>query len=198
PRRRARPRGVERAAGAHRRAGLRDSDATSKRAGPAGSPAAHRRAQAHGGTADRRGRPRPGRGGARGGRRRRRWGAGPPGRPSGAAAFVLATGGVASGGLELELDGTVRETVLDLPVAGVPTGDRFAAGSLDPQPLGRAGLAVDEKLRPVDADGRTVYENVHAVGAMLAGAEPWREKSGDGISLASGIRAAEAIQERLS
>jgi glycerol-3-phosphate dehydrogenase subunit B len=28
-------------------------------------------------------------------------------------------------------------------------------------------------------------------GATLAGAEPWREKSGDGISLATGFRAAE-------
>ncbi len=118
-------------------------------------------------------------------------------RPYRGRAFVLATGGFASGGLELELGGTVREPVLGLPVAGTPNGTAFAAGALEPQPLSRAGLAVDDELRPVDADGKVVYENVHAVGAMLAGAEPWREKSGDGISIASGVRAAEAIGERL-
>jgi glycerol-3-phosphate dehydrogenase subunit B len=114
-----------------------------------------------------------------------------------ARAFVLATGGIASGGLELELDGDLREPVLGLPVAGALDGSPFTAGALDPQPLSRAGLAVDEELRPVEPGGKVVYDNVHAVGAMLAGAEPWREKSGDGISVASGIRAAEAISERL-
>jgi len=114
-----------------------------------------------------------------------------------ARAFVIATGGFASGGLELELGGNVRELVLGLPVAGTLDGSAFAAGALDPHPLSRAGLAVDDELRPVDADGKVVYDNVYAAGAMLAGAEPWREKSGDGISIASGIRAAEAIGERL-
>src|SRR5262249_1716424 len=101
-------------------------------------------------------------------------------RPYRASAFVLATGGFASGGLELEVGGRVREPVLGLPVAGTPQGSAFAAGALDPQPLSRAGLAVDDELRPVDLDGKLVYDNVYAVGAMLAGAEPWREKSGDG------------------
>jgi glycerol-3-phosphate dehydrogenase subunit B len=45
----------------------------------------------------------------------------------------------------------------------------------------------------VNADGARVYDNVFVVGATLAGAEPWREKSGDGISLATGFRAANLI-----
>jgi anaerobic glycerol-3-phosphate dehydrogenase len=36
---------------------------------------------------------------------------------------------------------------------------------------------------------------VHAAGATLAGAEPWREASGNGISLATGFAAAQAILE---
>jgi glycerol-3-phosphate dehydrogenase subunit B len=36
-------------------------------------------------------------------------------------------------------------------------------------------------------------ENVLVVGATLAGAQPWKEKSGDGISLATGYHAAEQI-----
>ncbi len=52
---------------------------------------------------------------------------------------------------------------------------------------------MDGELRPVDAEGRRVLENVLVAGATLAGAEPWREKSGDGLSLATGHRAAELV-----
>jgi glycerol-3-phosphate dehydrogenase subunit B len=102
---------------------------------------------------------------------------------------VLATGGFASGGLELDSRWTARETALGLPVAGVPApGEaRFAPGYLDDHPIARAGVAVGPDLRP---DG---HENVLVTGATLAGAEPWREKSGDGISLATGHRAAELV-----
>jgi glycerol-3-phosphate dehydrogenase subunit B len=116
--------------------------------------------------------------------------------------FVLATGGFASGGLELDSFGVVREPVFELPLAGLPApGEpRFSPGYFDRHPIGRAGVAVDERLRPTDADGRAVYENLHAAGALLAGAEPWKEASGNGISLASGFAAAEAIlaEERVA
>jgi glycerol-3-phosphate dehydrogenase subunit B len=113
-----------------------------------------------------------------------------------ARSFVLATGGFATGGLELDSDWVVRETVLGLPVAGVPPpgSPRFLPGYFDRHPLGRAGLAVDKRLRPVGPNG-PVYENLHAAGATLAGAEPWREASGNGISLATGFAAARAILE---
>jgi glycerol-3-phosphate dehydrogenase subunit B len=102
---------------------------------------------------------------------------------------VLATGGFASGGLELDSRWTARETALGLPVAGVPAPgeERFAPGYLDDHPIARAGVAVGSDLRP---EG---HENVLVAGATLAGAEPWREKSGDGISLATGHRAAELV-----
>jgi glycerol-3-phosphate dehydrogenase subunit B len=102
---------------------------------------------------------------------------------------VLATGGFASGGLELDSRWTARETALGLPVAGVPApGDeRFRPGYFDHHPIARAGVAVGSDLRP---EG---YENVLVAGATLAGAEPWREKSGDGISLATGHHAAELV-----
>jgi glycerol-3-phosphate dehydrogenase subunit B len=74
-----------------------------------------------------------------------------------------------------------------------PGEERFRPGYLDDHPIGRAGVAVDRELRPVDAAGERVAENVLVAGATLAGAEPWREKSGDGISLATGHRAAELV-----
>jgi glycerol-3-phosphate dehydrogenase subunit B len=102
---------------------------------------------------------------------------------------VLATGGFASGGLELDSRWVARETALGLPVVGVPAPgeERFRPAYFDEQPIARAGVAVGADLRP---EG---HDNVLVAGATLAGAEPWREKSGDGISLATGHRAAELI-----
>jgi glycerol-3-phosphate dehydrogenase subunit B len=113
----------------------------------------------------------------------------------GADWVVLATGGFASGGLELDSRWEVHEVALGLPVTGMPGpgGERFRADYFAEQPAARAGVPVDSELRPVDAAGERVLENVLVVGATLAGAEPWREKSGDGISVATGHRAAELI-----
>jgi glycerol-3-phosphate dehydrogenase subunit B len=114
-------------------------------------------------------------------------------RPAGEV--VLATGGFASGGLVLDSRWHVRDAALGLPLAGVPEdgAPRFVPRYFDDQPMSRAGIAVDDELRPVDASGEPVYENVRVVGASIAGAVPWKEKSGDGISLASGHRAASLI-----
>jgi glycerol-3-phosphate dehydrogenase subunit B len=108
---------------------------------------------------------------------------------------VLATGGFASGGLVLDSRWQPRESALGLPLALVPEAGRprFVPGYFDDQPMARAGIAVDDELRPLDATGEPAYENVRVAGASLAGAVPWKEKSGDGISLASGHRAAELI-----
>jgi glycerol-3-phosphate dehydrogenase subunit B len=100
---------------------------------------------------------------------------------------VLATGGFASGGLELDSRWKATEVALGLPVAGVPADHRFTPSYFDDHPMGRAGVVVGRDLR---APG---LENVLVVGATLAGAQPWKEKSGDGISLATGYHAAEQI-----
>jgi glycerol-3-phosphate dehydrogenase subunit B len=109
--------------------------------------------------------------------------------------FVLASGGVASGGVELDSHWRAHDVALGLDIAGLPPAGepRFTSGYFDEQPMSRAGVAVDDDLRPVDADGERALENVLVAGATVAGAAPWKEKSGDGISLATGFRAAELI-----
>jgi glycerol-3-phosphate dehydrogenase subunit B len=118
---------------------------------------------------------------------------GPVSHPS--DAVVLASGGFASGGLELDSFGATRETVFDLPLIGLPAVERvrFAPGYFDDQPLARAGVATDDSMRPVDAGGHPVYSNLYAAGAILGGAVPWKEKSGTGISVVTGYAAAESI-----
>jgi glycerol-3-phosphate dehydrogenase subunit B len=103
--------------------------------------------------------------------------------------FVLASGGFASGGIELDSHWVTHERVLGLPLSGVPEAGepRFVAEYLEEQPMARVGVAVDGELRASGAS------NVLVAGAALPGAVPWREGSGEGISLASGYRAAEVI-----
>jgi glycerol-3-phosphate dehydrogenase subunit B len=112
-----------------------------------------------------------------------------------ARSFVLATGGFASGGLDVDSFGKIRETVFGLPLGHVPAPGRprFAPGYFEEHALARTGVAVDDGLRPLDGDGAPVHENVHVAGATLAGAIPWREASGNGLSLATGYAAAAAI-----
>lgn len=102
---------------------------------------------------------------------------------------VLASGGFASGAIELDSHWETHERVLGLPLAGLPEpgSPRFLSTYLDEQPMARVGIAVDAELRAAGA------ENVLVAGAALPGAAPWREGSGEGIALASGFRAAQLI-----
>jgi len=117
-----------------------------------------------------------------------------------ADSFVLATGGFASGGLQVDSYGEVSESVFGLPLLDTPApgGPRFLPDYFAEHPLNRVGVAVDDRLRPISADGRPAYENLHASGATVAGASPWREASGNGLSLATGYAAAAAILEGAS
>ena len=117
-----------------------------------------------------------------------------------ARSFVLATGGFASGGLQVDSYGNVSESVFGLPLADPPAPGvpRFLPDYFAEHPLSRVGVAVDDRLRPIAADGRPIYENLHASGATLAGAFPWREASGNGLSLATGYAAGAAILEGAS
>ena len=107
---------------------------------------------------------------------------------------VLASGGFATGGIVRDPDGHLREPVFGIPVRG-PGAEEEAFGHeyLAEHPLDRAGVATDPAGRPLDASGAPFGENLYAAGAVLAGALPWREKSGEGLSLASAWHVTEAI-----
>lgn len=117
-----------------------------------------------------------------------------------ATTFVLATGGLASGGVRVDSHGAISESIFGLPLGALPAVDepRFFPDYSAEHPLDRVGVPVDDRMRPIAEDGDPVYENLHASGATLAGALPWREASGNGLSLATGYAAAAAILERAS
>ena len=107
-------------------------------------------------------------------------------------ALVLATGGIAGGGLIGRSDGRLVEPLLDLPVEAPPAEKWLAADPFDPagHPLEAAGIRTDSSLRPVDARRRVVLDNVAVVGSLLAGQRYLIERCGDGVAIASGHLAA--------
>ena len=105
-----------------------------------------------------------------------------------ADAFVLATGRFLGGGLRTE-NNRIVEPLFKLPVAQPETKDdwfhdEFLGGR--GHPINRAGVRTNNRLNPVDADERTLLENVYVAGSILGHYDPTREKSGGGVDIATG------------
>jgi glycerol-3-phosphate dehydrogenase subunit B len=117
-----------------------------------------------------------------------------------AGAVVLATGGIAGGGLIATSGGRLVEPVLDLPVEAPPADGWLAMGPFPPDghPLERAGIRTDASLRPIGGGGKVALENVVIAGSILAGMRYLEERCGDGVAIASGIRAAETLAKSLN
>lgn len=113
-----------------------------------------------------------------------------------ARAYLLATGGVLGGGFNSDHTGRFWEAVFDLPLTvAQDRREWFRPRFFDPagQPVFHGGVAVNDTLQPVDAAGRTVYRNLWAAGGLLAHCDPILERSLEGIAIATGVAAAEAI-----
>ena len=107
--------------------------------------------------------------------------------------IILATGGFYSGGIVMRDFDNPREPIFDLPVF-FPTG---AENWSDEKLFGRAqgfsttGIFTDENLRPIDGDGKILFENLHVVGANLGGCDKIFERSAGGIAISSAYKAAQ-------
>lgn len=100
--------------------------------------------------------------------------------------YVLATGGLVGKGVESDRE-RVREPVFDLHVPH--PSDRyewFEDDAFGAHAFARFGVAVDGECRPLDAAGDVAYRNLRAAGGVLGGADFAAEKSGSGVSLATG------------
>ncbi len=109
--------------------------------------------------------------------------------------FVLASGGLVGKGIDSDRE-TVREPVFDCHVPH-PTDryDWFEDDAFGDHPFARFGVDVDHDLRPLAADGTPEYENLRAAGSVLGGYDFAAEKSGSGVSLATGYAAGRAAGE---
>lgn len=103
--------------------------------------------------------------------------------------FILATGGILSEGL-LVYPNVIKETVFGLQVALTPQTTHEDFFSMEQTAISHAGVMTNSKLQPVNPEtGMVIYENIFVAGATLAGYDPFIEKSGNGVALASGYKA---------
>lgn len=117
-----------------------------------------------------------------------------------ARAFVFAPGGFESGALRVDSRWQVDEPALGLPVSEPPPDGPIVDSDVGmDHPLFLSGLRVDDTMRVLHpGSSEPAYGNVYAAGGILAGAIRWKEKSGEGIAVASAVRAADAILKELS
>jgi glycerol-3-phosphate dehydrogenase subunit B len=103
--------------------------------------------------------------------------------------FVLATGGLVGKGIDSDREG-VEEPIFDCYVAhSADRYDWFADEAFGDHPFARFGVATDDDLRPLDRAGDEEFANLRAAGAVLGGYDFAAEKSGSGVSLATGVAA---------
>ncbi|MFC4450282.1 glycerol-3-phosphate dehydrogenase subunit GlpB [Halorussus aquaticus] len=103
--------------------------------------------------------------------------------------FVLATGGLVGKGIDSDREG-VAEPIFDCHVPH--SGDRydwFADEAFGDHPFARFGVETDDDLRALDRGGDAEFSNLRAAGAVLGGYDFAAEKSGAGVSLATGVAA---------
>ncbi|MBO0688180.1 MAG: hypothetical protein J2P40_01215, partial [Candidatus Dormibacteraeota bacterium] len=83
-----------------------------------------------------------------------------------------------------------------LPVTGPDAGDDAGYGDVflgrEGQAVGLGGVRANGEMRPLDADGEVVCDNLFVCGGLLAGAQRPVERSADGIAAATGYLAGRA------
>lgn len=109
--------------------------------------------------------------------------------------IVLATGRFLGGGLAASRGG-ISETLFGLPVAQPSSRSLWHRDLfLDRRghPVSEAGLAVDDRFRPLGEDGGPAFENVFAAGSVLAQQDWTRTKCGAGLAIATAYGAVEGF-----
>ncbi|WP_129115789.1 glycerol-3-phosphate dehydrogenase subunit GlpB [Halegenticoccus tardaugens] len=107
--------------------------------------------------------------------------------PYHAEQFVLATGGLVGKGIDSDRE-RVREPIFDCRVPHAPDRyDWFDGDAFGDHAFARFGVVPDAELRPTDEGGDARFSNLRAAGSVLGGADFAAEKSGGGVSLATGL-----------
>lgn len=106
-----------------------------------------------------------------------------------AKSYVLATGGVLGGGIN-STPTSFEEVVFGITIVP-PHGNWAGSDFFAPvaQPYASCGIKVNETLNPLDEYGDVLLANVYCAGKNLAGYDPFVEKSGNGVAIATGYHA---------
>jgi len=115
--------------------------------------------------------------------------------PNAADQYVLATGGLVGKGIESDRE-RVSEPIFDCHVPHA--SDRyewFESNAFGDHPFAQFGVEIDADLRPLATDGTAEFGNLRAAGSVLGGYDFAAEKSGSGVSIATGHAAGRAAAE---
>jgi len=112
--------------------------------------------------------------------------------PNIADQYVLATGGLVGKGVQSDRQ-HVYEPIFDCHVPHTPDRyDWFERQAFGDHPFAEFGVRTDADLRPIDGQGGVEFDNLRAAGAVLGGYDFAAEKSGSGVSIATGYAAGRA------
>ncbi|MBX7232847.1 MAG: glycerol-3-phosphate dehydrogenase subunit GlpB [Caldilineales bacterium] len=106
--------------------------------------------------------------------------------------FVLATGGIMGGGFDSDHTGRVWEVIFDLPLTTPQQRSKwFRPAFINPDghPVYTGGVLTDARMQPLEGAGNLVYDNLWAVGDLLANDNPILQRSLEGAALATGYAA---------
>lgn len=118
--------------------------------------------------------------------------------PYGADQYVLATGGLVGKGIESDRE-QAREPIFGCHVPQpADRYDWFEDGVFDDHAFARFGVDVGADLRPRDGNGDPEFGNLRAAGSVVGGYDFAAEKSGSGVSIATGYAAGRAASEDAS
>ena len=115
--------------------------------------------------------------------------------------FVLATGGILGGGFGSDYTGKVWEVVFDLPLTVPQSHDQwFNPEFLNPagHPVFHGGVAVNHDLQPVNGAGQPIYDNLWAVGELLAHDNPIQQRGMEGAAVVTGVTAGHITAQQLT
>ena len=111
--------------------------------------------------------------------------------PNSADQYILATGGLVGKGVESNRE-EVYEPIFDCHIEhGEDRYDWFDTDAFGDHPFAGFGVETDETLRPLTADDAVQFDNLRAAGSVLGGYDFQAEKSGSGVSIATGYVAGE-------
>jgi glycerol-3-phosphate dehydrogenase subunit B len=109
--------------------------------------------------------------------------------PNSADQYILATGGLVGKGIESDRE-TVAEPVFDCHIPHADDRyDWFDGDVFGDHDFAQFGVQTDTTLRPLDVGETPEFENLRAAGAVLGGYDFAAEKSGSGVSIATGYQA---------
>jgi glycerol-3-phosphate dehydrogenase len=117
-----------------------------------------------------------------------------------AQAFILATGGILGGGIAIDQDGNAREPIFNLPIASSNDLNHWFQREYFSEighPIFKTSVSVNRSFQPIDNHGEVIYSNLYAIGNQSANCDPIRERSLEGIALATGCKVIQDMKKEI-